>query len=855
MTMVPLPSLGPYEVLSKIGSGGMGEVYCAKDTRLGRKVAIKVLLPAFSSSAERLSRFEQEIRTLAHLSHPNILQIHDTGIQDGRPYLVMELLEGETLRQRLEGRPLAPRKALEIAQQVACGLAVAHEKGATHRDLKPENIFLTAGDHVKILDFGLAKLRVPPNADSDITQELLASPSLTETGMVMGTVGYLSPEQVVGRPADARSDLFALGVILWEMLTGVRPFHRETSVETMHAILKEEPPTLPAELNLPFGLERILQRCLEKDPRARFQSAQDLAFHLESLPLNSLSQPLRVPPAEGPGPKRTFLPWLAAATAGLILAFGGFWIGARRKEHRPLALQRLTYQSGQITSARFAPDGQTFVFSISRNGAPPELWTGRADAVGARPLDLPPGTDILAVSSSGEMAILLNRNLGEPGTLARVPMGGGAPRELMEKVWDADWSPDGKELAVVREGAGQRRRLEYPMGHLLFEAPEGSPLECPRLSPDGKRVAFILTLSGNAQLCVADLDGHKQTLVEGGCGSLAWSPDGREILYTSRLVEDRREVRAVTLSGRQRVIYSPLGLLTLRDISRSGRLLADHTFTRTGIQAMGPGEKTEREVSWLQSSSVADISQDGRTVLFGEMQEGTGPGGTYLRKLDSRDAARLGDGDPLYLSPDGKWALVRTLDDHPDLMLLPTGPGVAKRLPSQGMKPEWAIFLRDGLRLLAGGVDGQKVFRHYLQRIDTGAIEFIEGETDVDGYAAASPDGAWVAIGPANGKVHLHPLKGGAARELGGFQPGEWVLQWSADGRSLYAGNLSQLPVKIYRVELATGRRSLWKELAPAGMLGVTGISYVAIAPGGEAYAYSYSQTLTSDLFVMDGWR
>jgi hypothetical protein len=249
---------------------------------------------------------------------------------------------------------------------------------------------------------------------------------------------------------------------------------------------------------------------------------------------------------------------------------------------------------------------------------------------------------------------------------------------------------------------------------------------------------------------------------------------------------------------------------------------------------------------------VADIAQDGRAILFGEMQEGTGPGGTYLRRLDSRNAVRLGDGDPLYLSPDGKWAVVRTLDATPDLMLLPTGPGEPRRLPSMGMKPEWALFLRDGERLLVGGVDDRKVFRHYLQRIDTGAIELIEGETNAEGYAAVSPDGAWIAIGPTEGRIHLHPLKGGAVRTMGGFAEGEWILQWSGDGRSLYAGDMSRVPVKVHLVDIATGKRTLWKELAPAGMLGVTGISYAAIAPDGQAYAYSYLQTLTSDLFVMD---
>jgi serine/threonine protein kinase/WD40 repeat protein len=844
--------LGPYEILSRLGAGGMGEVYCARDPRLGRKVAIKVLLPTYASNPERLARFEQETRSLGQLNHPNILQVHDTGMHEGSPYLVMELLEGETLRHRLSGRPLPARKAADIAQQIARGLAAAHEKGITHRDLKPENVFITAGEHVKVLDFGLAKLRTAPGGDSEETRTVGDSPALTETGVVMGTAGYLSPEQVVGRPADPRSDIFALGTLLWEMLTGERPFRGESSVEVLHAILKSELPPMPRELALPAGLERILYRCLEKDPRARFQTAQDLAFNLESLSLQSASHSVKLPQASRP--RRWG--WMGAALAAVALAVGGYRMGMQqRAAHRPLTLQRLTYRQGQITSARFGPDGRTFVFALSRNGGPAELWTGRSDAVSSRPLDLPPGTDVLSVSATGEMAILLHRSPGEAGTLARVPMGGGAPRELLEHVWGADWSPDGKELAVIREGENGRRRLEYPIGHLLLEAPEGCPLDMPRVAPDGSRVAYILTVSGKASLGLADLQGHRLTLVENGCGSLAWAPDGSELLYTSRLTEDRREVRAVSPAGRQRSVYSPLGLLTIHDISPSGRVLADHTFTRTGILAEAPGTREEREASWLQSSAVADISQDGRTILFGEMQEGTGPGGAYLRRLDSRDAVRLGDGDPLYLSPDGKWAVVRTLDARPDLMLLPTGPGESRRLPSHGMRPEWAIFLRDGRQLLVGGVDDQKVFRCYFQRIDTGELEPLQASVGPDGYAAASPDGAWIALGPTEGRVLLHSLKKAPSRTLDGFKDGEWILQWGADSRSLFVGDLRRLPVKIERVDLATGRRTPWKELAPAGLLGVTGISYVAIAPKGDAYAYSYLQTLTSDLYVMDGWR
>lgn len=278
MSFTPGNALGPYELLTPLGAGGMGEVWRARDSKLGREVAVKVLPEAFGADADRLARFQQEAKVLAALSHPNILTIFEFGVHEGSPFLVMELLEGETLRERLGGRPMSPRRAVELALQVANGLAAAHEQGIIHRDLKPENLFLTKDGRVKLLDFGLAKLR-PQAAGSQVeTQGFLSEP-----GTVVGTSGYMSPEQVQGGEVDARSDLFSLGVVLWEMLTGRAPFRRESALETMHAILKEEAPELDPALKVPPGLVRILESCLAKAPEGRFHSAHDLAFALEAL--------------------------------------------------------------------------------------------------------------------------------------------------------------------------------------------------------------------------------------------------------------------------------------------------------------------------------------------------------------------------------------------------------------------------------------------------------------------------------------------------------------------------------------------------------------------------------------------
>src|SRR5271163_2674025 len=279
MALTPGTKLGPYEIVSAVGAGGMGEVYRARDARLNRDVAIKVLPAAFARDPERLRRFQQEAQAIAALNHPNILAIHDFGEHEGSPYLVTEFLEGETLRDRLGTMPL--RKAIETAEQIARGLAAAHDKGIVHRDLKPENIFITHEGHVKILDFGLAKLTAAEPKDAN---ETLTRASATQPGVVLGTVGYMSPEQVRGQVADQRSDLFSFGAIFYEMLSGKRAFTGDSSVEVMSAILKEEPPPLTETLRtIPPALDRIVHHCLEKNPAERFQSARDVAFNIASL--------------------------------------------------------------------------------------------------------------------------------------------------------------------------------------------------------------------------------------------------------------------------------------------------------------------------------------------------------------------------------------------------------------------------------------------------------------------------------------------------------------------------------------------------------------------------------------------
>src|SRR6266536_40980 len=463
--------LGPYEIVSPLGAGGMGEVYRAKDPRLGRDVAIKVLPASFSKDPDRLRRFEHEARAAGVLNHPNITAVYDIGSHDGAPYVVSELLEGETLRARLAAGPLSARKALDYAIQIARGLAAAHEKGIVHRDLKPENLFATKDGRVKILDFGLAKLK-QPDAGSDQETNLPTGTAGTEPGVVLGTMGYMSPEQVRGKPADFRSDIFAFGAILYEMLSGHRAFHGDTAADTMSAILTKEPPDLSAtNRDVHPGLDRIVRHCLEKNPGERFHSAHDLAFDLEAL--SGVSTPAAaVAPSRARLRRRSlFAPITALAAAVSALALG-YVLGARTGRVPPSSFHQLTFRRGEISSARFAPDGRTILYSAAWEGGPTEIFSSRVEAPESRPYGLA-GAEVLSVSRTGELAISLRRRVAtafiRTGTLARVSATGGvAPREILEDVQWADWGPDGENLAVVRD-VGALNRLEYPIGKLLYQ--------------------------------------------------------------------------------------------------------------------------------------------------------------------------------------------------------------------------------------------------------------------------------------------------------------------------------------------------------------------------------------------------
>jgi len=857
MTIPAGTRLGPYEILAPLGAGGMGEVYRARDTRLGREAAVKLLLAEAASDPQRRQRFEQEARSASALNHPNIVTVYDIGSADGTTYIAMELVEGRTLRELLADGSLPVKKLLDLAVQTADGLARAHEAGIVHRDLKPENLMITRDGFVKILDFGLAKLTEPVSQDLSGMATMTAAPP-TEPGTVMGTAGYMSPEQASGQPLAFHSDQFSLGAILYEMATGQRAFHRKTGAETLVAIIREEPEPI-GQLNprAPAPVRWIVERCLAKDPEERYASTKDLARDLRSI-RDHLSETSASEAIAVAAPPRRRLPAsLAPAAALLVGATIGIFALKAIEGRRPASasrFQRLTFRRGMIVNARFAPDGRSVVYGAAWDGNPVEIFTTRPDSPESRPLGIRPATS-LAVSSTGELAILLGWRpvIGweNRGTLARMALDGGAPREILENVQEADWSPDGRGMAVVHENGGERR-LEYPIGKVLHRTSDW--ISHPRISPDGKLIAFVdhpHRGDNVGQVTIMDSNGRKlATAPAQPVTGVAWPPEGKEVWFSGNA-----QVLALAVSGKIRDMVNLVGDGSIHDVSRDGRVLLARSNWRREMVALAPGEKTERNLTWLDWSVPVEISADGNAVLFSEAN--VGPRYlVYLRKTDGSPAVLLGQGVCFSLSPDGKWAL--TADEvRPDseLILLPTGVGQPRRLPKPGINYEWAAFFPDGRRLLVTGAEPGRGHRLYVQEIESGKLKPISSEgVTIHPGAVVSPDGMTVAASGPERRMLLYPTELGEPRAAPGLLPDERIVRWTADSRSLWAYSPNEVPVKVFRVDMTTGERSLWKELIPPDPAGVLTMGPIVMTPDGRSYAYSYRRTL-DELFLAEGIR
>jgi eukaryotic-like serine/threonine-protein kinase len=863
MALAAGQKLGPYEILAPLGAGGMGEVYRARDSRLRRELAIKVLPPELANDPDRRQRFEQEARAASGLNHPNIVTIHDIGSSDSTVFIAMELVDGKNLREVLLAGALPTKRLLDIACQVAEGLAKAHAAGIVHRDLKPENVMVSKDGVVKILDFGLAKLlKDQPEGGTDI-------PTATRAGTVMGTVGYMSPEQASGKTLDFRSDQFSLGSILYEMASGRRAFERSTGAETLTAIIREEAePFGRLAASVPGPFRWLVERCLQKDPDERYASTRDLARDLKNI-REHLSDSASAVAVSGPAvavrPSRGRRGSRAAIVAsGILLGLAaGALLEKRFSRTAPPSYQQITFGSGTIRSARFAPDGQTIVFSAGWDGGPLKLFLKHPSSPDSLPLALP-SANLLGISPTGEMAIAVDCRSNHPGvcagTLARAALTGGAPRDVADGIQEVDWASDGSSMLVVRD-AGGKSRIEFPMGKVLYET--AGHVSYARLSPKGDRIAFLdhaFPLDDAGTVAVIDLAG-KKTKLTGQWASehgLAWAPDGGEVWFTATEAGANRSLYAVTLSGRLRVVTRVPGGLKLHDIAKSGKVLLTRESPRVGILGMLQGDTRERDMSFLDYSFAADMSADGRLLLFDEEGEAGGANYTvYLRKSDHSPVVRLGEGNALALSPDGKWAVsILPLPNSP-IRLLPTGTGDHRELALPGLSAEQgATWFADSKRILFAASEPGKGVRLFVQDIDGGKPRPVTPEgisTALPGFAV-SPDGKSVAAVGPDQKGAVYPVDGGEPRVISALLPGEFPLRYTPDGRAIYVWKRGDLPARISRLDLESGRREVWKDLLPADPAGVERISNVLVTPDGKGYAYCYARLL-SDLFVVEGLK
>ena len=774
MTLSAGTKLGPYEILGPLGAGGMGEVYRARDSKLDRAVALKVLPEKLAQDSAALSRFEREAKAVAALSHPNILAIHDFGSHDGVAFAVMELLDGQTLRERLGEGPLPARKAIDYAVQMANGLAAAHEKGIVHRDLKPENLFITQDGRVKILDFGLAKVAAPRSEETHSPTAVAE----TEPGSVMGTVGYMSPEQVRGCPADHRSDIFTFGSVLYEMLSGKRAFHGDSAAETMAAIAQKDPPELDAsDLSLPPGLDRIVRHCLEKSPGERFQSAGDVAFALQGSPSSSA----RHVTVSAGGTERKKTKGLLLAAVGAAIAavvFGlGWWL--RKPQHSTalaprVRFERLTDQPGVERAPSLSPDGKSFAYVSGEHGND-DIYLLRIG--GRNPVNLTADSpeDDKTPDFSPDGSQIAFRSERQDGGIFVMGATGESVKRLTDFGFDPTWSPDGKQIAVStgaftlptdRPGSGELWAVDVSSGakRSLLQGADGVQ---PRWSPHGQRVAFwgLRGQGGQRDLWTVSADG------KGGAVPVTddppldfspeWSPDGRFLYFSS----DRG---------------GTLNLWRIPIDEASGRVLGE------------PEPLTTPSV-WSGSPS---LSHDGESLVYSSLDFRS----TLLRVgFDPEREQIFGSAVPVVrstlairdhaVSPDDQRVAFTSAGTREDLFVVGTDGSSFRRLTDDAFRDRGPAWSPDGNRLLFYS-DRSGAYQIWSIRPDGSGLKQLSPGSANANFPVWSPDGSQVATVDlrTNAWYVLDATSGASLREFknpSGDSLRFWPLSWSPDGASL----------------------------------------------------------------------
>ncbi|HEX2059386.1 MAG TPA: protein kinase [Thermoanaerobaculia bacterium] len=801
MSLAPGTRLGPYEIVTRIGTGGMSEVYRAHDPRIRRYVALKVLPPTFAKFADRMHRFEQEARAVGALNHPNLLTIFDAGSADGRPYIVTELLEGHTLRSLLRenGVPvkLPIRKAVDYAIQIANGLAAAHERGVVHRDLKPENLFVTRDGRVKILDFGVAKLR---SADEFALSDEETMEQDTSPGTVIGTVGYMSPEQVRGQSVDHRSDIFSLGTVVYEMLAGEHPFRSTSPADTMSAILREDPPDLAgANPNVTPGLDRVVRHCLEKSPEQRFQSARDLAFHLEMLSSASGT----VPTMEVPTIVQRRWPVVAGAIALVALGLAAGWLlrgrSSKARELRTTFAQ-LTMQNGIDLSPSIAPDGETFVFTrgtdiyLQRvNGRNAINLTRRCPAADSQP----------AFSRDG--SLIAYRSECEGGGIFIMGATGESARRITGSCFDPSWSPDGKQLACATEA-----------------------------------VAFTPTSRGRmSSLLVVDVDsGAERRLLESDAVQPDWSPNGHRIAYWSisgdaaqrdiwtidpRAKDPRQSIVRVTNDAAVdwNPVWSPDGQYLYFGSDRNGSM--NLWRVRIDEQSGRPRGAPEAVTTPAHFSAHYSIARDGRRMVFSAIDQSES-----LRAASFDPAAGVvrGESRPIVagsflvfssqVSPDGRFVAITNRGGQEDVFVIEIATGEIRQLTNDAARDRGVTWSPDGSRIYFYSQREGGRYAIWSIHADGSALARVTPPSAPPAwYPAAAPDGKRVSF---YNEENTYIVEDGKITPLppapGGRKPR--LTSWSPDGTML-AGDLGGSGVAVYsfatnsyRELTPTGSRAMW---------------------------------------------
>lgn len=852
--------LGPYEVAELLGRGARGEVWRAHDTRLGRSVAIKLLLGP-RSSPEALRELAREARTASSLSHPNIVTVHDVALDSHPPFLVLELVPGRTLAELLSAGPLPAPRALDLAAQVAAGLAAAHEAGLVHRDVKPANVLVTREGHAKVLDFGLALLSAPAVSSPD--DATIPGPSATVPGVAVGTPAYMSPEQAEGRDVDFRTDQFALGAVLHELLTGRRTFARGSLLDTLAAVVRDEPepvPRLPEPLDGP--VRWILARCLAKEREGRYAATRDLARDLRDLATLAASRGASPAAAPGSAPAYTRRAVAAAAVAGLALVLAGTGAGLLSRRETLPSFRQLTFRRGTVWNARFTPGGEDVVYGASWDGGAAHLYSTRVVGGPSNPIG-DHAASLLAVSPSGELLVSLDARpwlvYSSVGTAARMPLVAGAPRAVLEGVASGDVLGSSTDLLAVTRREGLTR-LEVAGRRVLFETPGW--ISHVRASADGLSVAFLhhpVIPDDGGDVVLVPASGGEPRVLSGGWVSvvgLAFGPSGSEVWFTATGDSGGRTLRAVSPGGRLREVYRMPGNITLHDVSRSGAVLLSHDTVRIGAMVALDGAE-ERDASWLDATLLTDLSPDGRTLLFTEFGEGGGARySASLRPADGGAAVTLGSGFATALAADGKRVLALGPSATVGLGLVPTGTGPTTPVAMEPVvAPSWAEFLAaDDRYLVAGAAAGEGVRLWLVGGKGTGRALSPPGIDARFSAGVPAPDGRTVAVGTDDGDLLLCPVDGGAPRRVATSPSGLVPIAWVDDGRQLLAFTRDGPAAGVVRVDPETGGSVPVRRLGPTDPAGVIGVPTVRVTPDGRRWAWSYARLL-SELYVAEGLK